>query len=90
MACSIVSNEWKRVTDQSYAEGDSIIRPRVSIGGRCKHELGVGPGPKIDQRNQDCKEANNVPDKEEAFKLGQPFCKANVDDHTEHDDAPIY
>jgi hypothetical protein len=31
-----------------------------------------------------------MPDKEETFKLGQPLREANVDDHPEHDDAPIY
>jgi len=90
VACGIVSDERECVTNQSHAEGNSIVRPRVSVGSRREHKLGVCPRPKIYQWYQDCKKANDMPNKEETFKLGQPFREAHVDNHTKHDDAPIY
>jgi hypothetical protein len=89
MACSIIPNKRKSVTDQPNTESDPVVRPRISIGSRCKDELGARTRTQIDQWNQDSEETNNMPDEQESLKLRQPFCEANVHDHAEQDDAPI-
>jgi hypothetical protein len=89
MARSIISNKWESVTNQPNTECDSIVRPRISIGSRCKNELGARTRTQIDQWDQDSKETNDMPDEQEPFKLRQPLRKADIHDHTEQNDAPV-
>jgi hypothetical protein len=89
MACRIIPNKRKSVAHQPNTERDSIIRPRISIGSRCKDKFGARTRTQIDQWDQDSKESNNMPDEQKTFKLRQPFRKADIHDHTEQNDAPV-
>lgn len=69
MACGVVSDEGKGTGYQTDAESETRIGPGISIGAGGEHKSGAVLRTQYNKRNQDSKEAYDMPDQSVA---GQP------------------